>query len=165
MGKKQLREAPEKSLRDVKRERIEAIIKSVDSLQRRITSKEDREKETETLRLDVALICLRSNYLERRIQGIRDLNSIIRNNRMMNSKSMSAEQIIEWCSENDVFDILFDSKKTHLQIVQRTSDILKLLLSEDKLELSLAEKFWNLSKSDYKFEVYKIINEISFYLK
>lgn len=32
MGKKQLREAPEKSLRDVKRERIEAIIKSVDSL-------------------------------------------------------------------------------------------------------------------------------------
>lgn len=68
-------------------------------------------------------------------------------------------------TDNDIFDILFDSKKTHLQIVQRTSEILKLLLSEDKMQLSLAEQFWNLSKSDYKFEVYKIINEISYYLK
>ena len=25
--------------------------------------------------------------------------------------------------------------------------------------------FWNLTKSDYKFEVYKIINETSYYLK
>lgn len=25
--------------------------------------------------------------------------------------------------------------------------------------------FWNLSRSDYKFEVYKIVNEVSFYLK
>ena len=71
------------------RERIEAIIKSIDMLERRIASKEDREKETETLRLEVCLMCLRSNYLERRIQGIRDLNQIIRNNRMMNSKNMT----------------------------------------------------------------------------
>ena len=24
--------------------------------------------------------------------------------------------------------------------------------------------FWNLTKSDYKFEVYKIINDVSYYL-
>jgi hypothetical protein len=39
-----LRDAPEKSLRDVRRERIEAIIKSIDLFQRRIISKEEREK-------------------------------------------------------------------------------------------------------------------------
>ena len=27
------------------------------------------------------------------------------------------------------------------------------------------EMFWSLAKSDYKFEVYKIINDSSFYLK
>lgn len=27
------------------------------------------------------------------------------------------------------------------------------------------EQFWVLAKADYKFEVYKIINEVSFYLK
>lgn len=117
ISKKKLKEAPEKSLRDVKREKIESIIKSIDSLQRRITSKEDRERETETLKLEVCLMCLKSSYLERRIQGIRDLNQIIRNNRMMTTKSMSNADIVNWLNENQVFSILFGTKKTHLQIV------------------------------------------------
>lgn len=41
---KRLRSAPEKSLRDVRRERIESIIKSVDNFQRRVCPKDDREK-------------------------------------------------------------------------------------------------------------------------
>mmetsp|Transcript_44056 Transcript_44056/g.42658 ORF Transcript_44056/g.42658 Transcript_44056/m.42658 type:complete len:268 (+) Transcript_44056:1508-2311(+) len=61
--------------------------------------------------------------------------------------------------KNDVFSVLFDNKKTHLQIVQRAADILRLLLIEDKLTIELTEMFWNLSKSDYKPEVYKIVNE------
>jgi ubiquitin carboxyl-terminal hydrolase 34 len=164
-AKRRLKEAPEKSLRDVKREKIESIIKSIDNLQRRNVSKEAREKDTETLKLEVCLMCLKSNYLERRIQGIRDLNQIIRNNRMMSTKSLSNSDIVAWLNENQVFSILFDTKKTHLQIVQRCAEILKLLLSEGALTISLLDMFWNLSKSDYKFEVYKIINETSFFLK
>ena len=71
---RKLRDAPEKSLRDVRRERIEGIIKSIDNFQRRLISKEEREKMTEILKLEVALMCLKSSFLERRIQGIRDLN-------------------------------------------------------------------------------------------
>ena len=71
---KALRGAPEKSLRDVRREKIELIIKSIDNFQRRLISKEDREKLTEILKLEVCLMCLKSSYLERRIQGFRDLN-------------------------------------------------------------------------------------------
>jgi hypothetical protein len=41
---KRLREAPEKSLRDVRREKIESIIKSIDNFQRRLIAKDDREK-------------------------------------------------------------------------------------------------------------------------
>lgn len=55
----------------------------------RLISKEDRERETEVLRLEVSLMCLKSNYLERRIQGIRDLNQIIKNNRIMTAKSFT----------------------------------------------------------------------------
>jgi len=56
-----LRAAPEKSLRDVRRERIESIIKSIDNFQRRLITKEEREKQTEVLKLEVALMCLRSS--------------------------------------------------------------------------------------------------------
>jgi len=91
---KRLRSAPEKSLRDVRRERIDSIIKSVDNFQRRVCPKEDREKQTEVLRLEVALMCLKSSFLERRIQGIRDLNTIIKNNRMYSQKSFTAQYLI-----------------------------------------------------------------------
>jgi len=40
---------------------------------------------------------------------------------------------------------------------------MKLLLTEEKLELELLEKFWSLTKTDLKSEVYKIISECSFY--
>jgi hypothetical protein len=62
-----LKETPDKSLRDVRRERIEAIIKSIDNFQRRLVTKDDREKMTEVLKLEVSLMCLKSSFLERRI--------------------------------------------------------------------------------------------------
>lgn len=66
---------------------------------------------------------------------------------------------------NEVFALLFDPKKTHLQLVQRCTDIIKLLLSEKMFTPELMEQFMSLSRTDYKFEVYKIINECSFYLE
>lgn len=111
---KRLRNAPEKSLRDVRRERIESIIKSIDNFQRRLITKEDRERQTEVLRLEVALMCLKSSFLERRIQGIRDLNTVIKNNRMYSFKSFSPAYLIEWISTNGVYPLLFDPKQTHL---------------------------------------------------
>lgn len=91
-----LKEAPEKSLRDVRRERIESVIKCIDNFQRRTMGRDEREKMTEVIKLEVALMCLKSSYLERRIQGIKDLNQVIRNNRMFNNKTFTAPFLIEW---------------------------------------------------------------------
>ena len=84
---------------------------------------------------------------------------------MFSNKSFTSAFLVEWLHENKVFNILFDPKKTHLQIVQRTNDVLKLLLMEDMFSLEIMEMFWSLAKTDYKFEIYKIINDVSFYLK
>lgn len=54
-------------MRDVRRERIESIIKGIDNVLRRLESKEEREKQTEILKLEVILMCLKSSFLERRI--------------------------------------------------------------------------------------------------
>jgi hypothetical protein len=127
-------------------------------------TKEEREKDTEVLKLEVSLMCLKSNYLERRIQGIKDLTQIIKNNRMFSNKSFTGVFLIEWMQNNEVFSIIFSHKTTHLQLVQRSADILRLLLTENMFSQELMEMFWNLTKSDYKFEVYKILNDISYYL-
>ena len=92
--KRSLKDAPEKSLRDVRREKIEGVIKSIDNIEKRLIPKDERDRSTEILRLEVALICLKSSYLERRIQGIRDLNQIIKNNRMFSNKSFTPAFLI-----------------------------------------------------------------------
>lgn len=78
--------APDKALRDVRREAIEAIVKAVDSLNKRIEKKEEREKKTEIFKLDVSLLCLNSSFLQRRIQGIHDLTKLIKNHRIYTSR-------------------------------------------------------------------------------
>lgn len=50
------------------------------------------------LKLEVALMCLKSSFLERRIQGIKDLNQVIKNNRLFAYKSFTAQYLIEWIS-------------------------------------------------------------------
>jgi hypothetical protein len=60
-----------------------------------------------------------------------------------------------------IFDILFDHKRTHLQLIQRSDEILKLLLSEDMLDEGLMQQFWSLTKTDLRLETYKIISDCS----
>lgn len=71
----------------------------------------------------------------------------------------------EWMQTHGVFEVLFDPRKTHLQLIQRCDEVLKLLLQEDMLTLDLLKQFWSLTKTDLRLEVFKIINDCSFYYK
>ena len=145
---------------------MDAIIKSVDQISKRFFTKEEREKQAEVLKLELANKCLKSTYLERRIQGIRDLNQVIKNNTLyMSSKTFTTEFLIDWMTSNEVFKTIWDNRKTHQQLVQRSGDIFKLLLKEERLDDSLLKLIWSLTKIDYSAEIFKIISENSFYLK
>ena len=64
-----------------------------------------------------------------------------------------------------MLDILWLSNKTHLQLVERSDKVYKLLLDEKLLNDELLQKLWDLSRQLYKSEVYKIINDNSYQLK
>lgn len=81
------------------------------------------------------------------------------------TKVFSTEWLIVWMIEFGVFAILWDPKKTHMQLVQRSGEIFKVLPKENLLTMELLKQFWSLSKSDYKSEVFKILNDAAFYLK
>jgi hypothetical protein len=44
----------------VRREKIEGVIKGIDNMMRRLETREEREKQTEVLKLEVILMCLKS---------------------------------------------------------------------------------------------------------
>jgi hypothetical protein len=77
----------------------------------------------------------------------------------------SLEELIAWCREHGVFDILWDPRKTHEQLVKRSNEIFKILPKENLLSPELLDQFWSLTKSDYKSEVFKIINETAYNLQ
>ena len=109
---------------------------------------------------------LNSEFLERRINAIKDLNSVLWKNAVQSNKSFTTEFLIDWMTEQKVFVTIWDAKKTHIQLVQRSNDIFKLLMKEDKMTQELLDLFWNLTNTPaYKSEVFKIINETAFHLK
>ena len=76
--------------------------------------------EGEKLKLEICKKCLSSELLERRILGVREMNNIIRNAQVQYGSTrdtFTLEWLINWMSEHGVFDILWDTKKTHLQLV------------------------------------------------
>ena len=81
------------------------------------------------------------------------------------NKVFTIDQLIAFMNENGVFSIIWDSKKTHVQLVQRSGEIFKVLPKEGLLSMDLLAQFWSLSRSDYKSEVFKIINDSAFHLE
>jgi len=67
--------------------------------------------------------------------------------------------------DQDVFNTIWDARKTHAQLVQRSDEIFKLLLKEDKLDDKIMGLFWSLTKSDYQTAVFNIISECSYFLR
>lgn len=55
-----IKNATDDQLRNVKKERTEVVITAIDSLKRRFMDKNEREKESERLKLDLSLMCLNS---------------------------------------------------------------------------------------------------------
>ena len=51
--------------------------------------------------------------MEKRIVGIKDLNGIVQN-AMYGGAGQEAQAVIDWIINNDVFDLIWDPKKTHI---------------------------------------------------
>jgi hypothetical protein len=82
-AKKKLLGAPDKALRDMRRDAIDAILRAVEAFNKRVLKRDERKASLDELRLNVCLLCINSSFLQRRIQGISDLNNLIKNARLV----------------------------------------------------------------------------------
>ena len=132
---------------------------------KRFKPKDERERSGELLKLELSLKQLSSTYLERRINGIRDLSTLINNNTLLKiSETFTTEFLIAWMTDNEVFDIIWNYRKTHQELVTRSNDIFRLLAKEHALTPELRALVWELSKSEHKLEVLKLISVGSYYM-
>ena len=159
--------APEDSIRNIRKEKIEQIVTRLGDVLKRIMSFEERDRTLEKLNLNIALMCLSSNFLERRIHGIKSLAESLKGLKYARGNKITGEFMLEWIDKNKILEIIFDHKNYHVQIIQRSKEILKFLITEDKLTPTQLDLFWKGTAFDdeTRREVYKIIEEVSSSMK
>ena len=155
--------APEASIRNVRREKIDGIISKLNDLLKRIYTYDQRDTEIEHLNLSIILMCLKSNFLERRIQGIKGLSEALKNIKFTMTNKISAEFMKDWLQQHKILEIIFDQKNYHVQIIQRSKEILKFLIVENCLGDAELSMFWRATEFDdeTRREMFKIIHEVS----
>ena len=138
--RKQLLGAQDKILKDVTANDVNQIQISINTVNGRVMDREAAKEDGEKLKLEICKKCLSSELLERRILGIKELNVIVKNTQVtygVNKATITLEWLITWMNDHGVFDILWDTKKTHLQLVQRSNEIFKVLPKENLLTMDL----------------------------
>jgi hypothetical protein len=155
--------APEASIRNIRKEKIEMIVGRLNDLLKRVSNYEERQKTIDYLNLDITLMCLKSNFLERRIHGIKSLAELLKNIKFASSNKISKESMVEWLDKNNILKLIFDPKNYHVQIIQRSKEILKFLISEDRLGKEELDLFWRATEFDdeTRKEIYQIIDDCS----
>ena len=159
--------APEESIRNIKKEKVEQIVTRLGDILKRIMSFDERDKTLDKLNLNIALMCLKSNFLERRIHGIKSLAESLKGLKYARGSKVTGTLMLEWIQENKILEIIFDHKNYHVQIIQRSKEILRFLITEDKLSPDQLDLFWKGTSFDdeSRREIYKIIQEVSGVMK
>lgn len=154
---------PESNFRNFTKDKIEGVITGLEKIVKRLYTLKDRYEIIENFTLKVSLICFKSSILERKIQGLKMIQDIIKNIKFQDYKSISYKDLGIWLENNNIFDDLYGTT-SHSQLIQRSSDFLRFLLNEDLLTLGHLAMIWKgISKGDTqtKLSIYKMISDLS----
>lgn len=124
---------------------------------------DERERAIEKLNIDISLMCLKVNFLERRIQGIKTLCDTLKMSKFGNKQTTEEGQwMLEWMRKNKIMNLIFDTKTYHVQIVQRSKEVIKFLLGQGAFDEGDLDLVWKATFFDdeAKKEIYKIIKEV-----
>lgn len=73
----------------------------------------------------------------------------------------NSDYMEDWLEKHKILEVIFDPKNYHVQIIQRSKEILKFLIVQDKLDEQSLNLFWRGTEFDdeTRREMYKIIHE------
>lgn len=153
--------SPDSIIRNVRQETIEGIVKKLEDLLKRVMKTEDREKEIELLNLSIIMLCFKSSFLERRIHGIKVLSDLIKRLKYQTTNHEAQAFMLKWLRDNKIIEIIYDQKNYHIQIVQRSNELIRFFVEQDDFSDADLDLFWNSHTWDLEVEkeVYKMISQ------
>jgi len=153
---------PDPEIRKMKKERLDNILKDMDKLLNRVYTVMDKHKFLEHFELNMCTRFLKSNYLQVRIDGLKGINDILRNENKGSTRSIRKEDLVDWAMQEKIVEELIGPKK-HQQILQRSSALLQFIYSNLGFDKSTLEELWEFTKDElWRKDLFKILCEIAF---
>ena len=163
-------DSPNNNIRNFSKEKIDSAIRYLQELVKRAYSLKDQYEIMETFSLNVAYLCFSSEFLERKLQGLKAVMEIMKEVKYRIRKQefyLDNDLLFQWVNDKQLFEGLY-GKNAHAQLIQRSSDFLKFMLNEDFLTVENLSLIWeNLRKgnTEERLAIYKVLNSVSIHLK
>eukprot|EP00826_Nyctotherus_ovalis_P042060 TRINITY_DN4291_c0_g3_i1.p1 TRINITY_DN4291_c0_g3~~TRINITY_DN4291_c0_g3_i1.p1 ORF type:complete len:289 (+),score=59.31 TRINITY_DN4291_c0_g3_i1:1085-1951(+) len=154
--------APDIEIRKIQREYLDRTLKNLYNLLKRVYPIKERHGVIERLSLSLATTMLKSNYLQRRIDGLKSLNEIIKDASKSYSHTLTPKHLAVWIQQHDILEELI-GPRTHPQILQRSSSMINFLYEQHLLDEKTLEKIWAIAGDEsFQQDVFKILQEVAF---
>ena len=161
---------PDEQLRSVSREKLDAALNQMEWLMRRIYTAKTKGEQTIRLKVGIALSLLMSEQLERRIQAIRLISETCK--AAKEAQLASHETTLPSANDNVVLNKVLHvsqvigeifGKRSHIQLIQRSTEILKFFLLNSDISKSDFGVIWDCCDHDEqsKVEIFKVLSDSS----
>ena len=159
--------ATELQVRSFSKEKIDGLIVHFENLYKRIITIEQKNEYNDQFCLAFANKCFQSQYLDRRIQGLKMIVELAKGCKYPQTRTIRSNVMSHWVREHEILEGIF-GPQSHAQLIQRSGEIIHLLLTENAFEIRILQMIWGVaerSDEDSKLAVYKVLGENSSFLR
>ena len=159
---------PEEQLRFVKKSMMDDALTWIEDLMKRIYTSKTKKELFIKLRMDISLNLLGSEQLEKRIQAIRIIADTCKSAK--ESQELYNQSNLPIANDSIVLSSLFQvpqlieeifGKRSHIELIQRSTEILKFLLLNSQITQADFNVIWNCCTQDEqsKVAILKVISD------
>ena len=158
-AKKRLQNMTSIELKNIKKYPIAEILSSLEFLYGRRLSNDDRKVAVHFINLEIGIMCLKQPQLECRITGTKYIaepfnfartHLFLNTERVVigsvdNPRSRFQKALIQEAKAHDLLRLYYDKTATHLEIISRSVDLLKILFMEKAMTLKEMIQLWEIA--------------------
>ena len=153
--------ASEAQVRNFSKEKVDLLCGHFENLYKRILTIEQKNERMDAFSLSFAYKCFQSQYLERRIQGLKVIVELTKGCKYPQTRTIRSNVMTLWLREHAILEGIF-GPQSHTQLIQRSGELIHLLLTENAFEQKLLQMIWSIAEKtdeDSKMTVYKVLSE------
>ena len=141
----------------------------------RYTDRQDGMRMADQRRLEFALKGFRSQFLERRLASLNDINDILETLELKDGTRdeeygpfwVTKEYMCEWLQKNSILEIIF-TRNLHLEVLKRSYRIMNFLAANNKILAKEVEMIWDVAAGKHETiqkNIYDLLHNIARFLK